>query len=163
MKTEVRRMIADDIWNDLFGGFESLNRRMETMFSGFDEPGVRTYGYTMYQGPDGVPHVREFGNSGSKLHTAIAPVDPVLDVSRQGDEVKAVLELPGVPKEDIQLDGTDGTLTVTVHTPGKEIVKEIALPCKVDPSTAHAECNNGLLEVSLKAAGSAEKVNIKIE
>ena len=24
---------ADDIWNDLFGGFESLNRRIEDMFS----------------------------------------------------------------------------------------------------------------------------------
>lgn len=153
----------DDLWNSIFGDFGDIERRFERMFSELSKGNGKTYGYTMYQGPDGVPHVREFGNSGSKLHTAIAPVDPVLDVSRQGDEVKAVLELPGVPKEDIQLDGTDGTLTVTVHTPGKEIVKEIALPCKVDPSTAHAECNNGLLEVSLKAAGSAEKVNIKIE
>ena len=27
---------ADDIWNDLFGGFESLNRRIEDMFSQMD-------------------------------------------------------------------------------------------------------------------------------
>ena len=26
-------MIADDIWNDLFGGFDSMNRRIEDMFS----------------------------------------------------------------------------------------------------------------------------------
>ncbi len=156
-------MIADDIWNDLFGGFESLNRRMEEMFSSFDAPDVRTYGYTMYQGPDGVRHVKEFGNSGSMLRSALPAVDPVLDVSRQGDEVKAVLELPGVPKEDIEIDGTDGTLTVTVRTPGKELVKEVALPCKVDPSSAHAECNNGLLEVTLKAAGTADRVKIAIE
>ena len=61
---------ADDIWNDLFGGFESLNRRIEDMFSQMDMtgPDVKTYGYTMYQGPDGVRHVKEFGNSGSRLN-----------------------------------------------------------------------------------------------
>jgi len=42
-------------------------------------------------------------------------------------------------------------------------VKEVALPCKVDPSSARAECNNGLLEVTLKAAGTADKVRIAIE
>ena len=62
-------MIADDIWNDLFGGFDRMNRRIEDMFSQMDMNGsdVKTYGYTMYQGPDGVPHVREFGNCGSRL------------------------------------------------------------------------------------------------
>ena len=50
-------MIADDIWNDLFGGFDRMNRRIEDMFSQMDMNGsdVKTYGYTMYQGPDGVP------------------------------------------------------------------------------------------------------------
>ena len=32
---------ADDIWNDLFGGFESLNRRIEDMFSQMDTPCTR--------------------------------------------------------------------------------------------------------------------------
>ena len=37
---------ADDILNDLFGGFESLNRRIEDMFSQMDMtgPDVKTYG-----------------------------------------------------------------------------------------------------------------------
>jgi HSP20 family molecular chaperone IbpA len=156
-------MIADDIWNDLFGGFESLNRRMEAAFSGLDGANVQTYGYTMYRGPDGIPHIREYGNSGSRIPQSVGARDPVLDISRDGDDVRAVLELPGVPKEDIELSGTDSTLCVTVRTPGKEIVKEIALPCKVDASTAHAECNNGLLEVTVKAAGSAEKVRIEVQ
>ena len=61
---------TDDIWNDLFGGFDSLNRRIEDMFSRMDMsgPDVKTYGYTMWQGPDGVRHVKEFGNTGSRLN-----------------------------------------------------------------------------------------------
>jgi HSP20 family protein len=157
-------MIADDIWNDLFGGFESMNRRIESILSEFDGPGVRTYGYTMYQGADGIPHVKEYGNCGSLLQQGTSgALDPVLDISHEGDKVRTVLELPGVPKEDIEVSGTDSTLCVVVHTPGKEATREIALPCKVDPSTARAECNNGLLEITLKAAGTADKVSIKVE
>lgn len=37
-------------------------------------PMVKTYGYTMYQGPDSVRHVKEFDNLESKLN-AIGPDD----------------------------------------------------------------------------------------
>ena len=37
-----------------------------------------------------------------------------------------------------------------VTTPGRELEKDIALPCDVDPETAKASYNNGLLEVTLK-------------
>ena len=148
-------MIADDIWNDLFGGFESLNRRIDDMFSQMDVDGsdVKTYGYTMYQGPDGVPHVREFGNCGSRI--APPPVDgswePFTDVTHEGDVVRAVAEIPGVAKEDIGLECTENVLSIRVDTPGKKFTKDLALPCKVDVDSARAEYNNGLLEVTLDA------------
>ena len=73
---------ADDIWNDLFGGFESLNRRIEDMFSQMDMtgPDVKTYGYTISQvepiGPKKLLDVLVIapctGNTLAKLRCGIA-------------------------------------------------------------------------------------------
>lgn len=147
-------MSADDIWNDLFGGFDRFNRQIEDMFSRMDMsgPDVRTYGYTMWQGPDGVKHVKEFGNSGNRLGMIPSPGerDTFIDVSEEPDVVRAVAELPGAEKQDISLSCTGTALSVKVSTPGRELEKDIALPCDVDPDTAKASYNNGLLEVTLK-------------
>ena len=53
----------NDMWTD-FGrlfesDFASMNKRLNRMFEDLtNTPGVKTYGYTMYQGPDGIPHVQ---------------------------------------------------------------------------------------------------------
>lgn len=158
---------ADDIWNDLFGGFDSLNRRIEDMFSQMDMsgPGVQTYGYTMYQGPDGVRHVKEFGNSGSRLNALSSPDsrEPFTDVSEEDSVVRAVAEIPGVQKQDISLKCTGNMLSIRVDTPGRQFEKDLALPCEVDVDSAKAEYNNGLLEVTIsKKAPSAEGKSISI-
>ena len=159
---------ADDIWNDLFGGFDRLNRRIEDMFSQMDMsgPDVKTYGYTMWQGPDGVRHVKEFGNSGSRMG-AIGPADakePFTDVSEEEKVVRAVAEIPGAEKQDISLSCTGNALTIKVGTPGREFEKTLALPCDVDVDSAKASYNNGLLEVTMdKVSPSAEGKKIDIE
>ena len=154
-------------WNDLFGGFESLNRRIEDMFSQMDMtgPDVKTYGYTMYQGPDGVRHVKEFGNSGSRLN-ALSSGDTrefFTDVTEEDSVVRAVAEIPGVAKEDITLRCTGNMLSIKVDTPGRRFEKDLALPCDVDVDSAKAEYNNGLLEVTLnKVSPSHEGKTISI-
>lgn len=151
---------ADDIWNDLFGGFESLNRRIEDMFSQMDMtgPDVKTYGYTMYQGPDGVRHVKEFGNSGSRLNALPAGErDFFTDVTEEDSVVRAVAEIPGVAKEDISLRCTGNVLSIEVDTPGKQFEKDLALPCEVDVDSAKAEYNNGLLEVTFDKVSTSKQ------
>ena len=147
---------ADDIWNDLFGGFESLNRRIEDMFSQMD---------MTYQGPDGVRHVKEFGNSGSRLN-ALSSGDTrefFTDVTEEDSVVRAVAEIPGVAKEDITLRCTGNMLSIKVDTPGRRFEKDLALPCDVDVDSAKAEYNNGLLEVTLnKVSPSHEGKTISI-
>ena len=134
---------TDDIWNDLFGGFDSLNRRIEDMFSRMDMsgPDVKTYGYTMWQGPDGVRHVKE----------------PFTDVSEEDSVVRAVAEIPGVEKQDIELSCTRNVLSIRVKTPGREFEKDLALPCDVDVDSARAEYNNGLLEVTLDKVSPSDR------
>ena len=141
---------ADDIWNDLFGGFESLNRRIEDMFSQMDMT---------------VRHVKEFGNSGSRLN-ALSSGDTrefFTDVTEEDSVVRAVAEIPGVAKEDITLRCTGNMLSIKVDTPGRKFEKDLALPCDVDVDSAKAEYNNGLLEVTLnKVSPSHEGKTISI-
>ncbi len=152
-------MARDDIWDGFFGEeFDAFNRRINRMFADLENltgSGVKTYGYTMYQGPDGVPHFREFGNTagGNVQIASRGSDDPFCDVVKDGDTVRATVELPGIAKEDISLEGTANTLTVSVDNHKKQFSKTLALPCDVDVDTANAVYNNGMLEVTFGIVG----------
>ena len=120
----------------------------------------------MYQGPDGVRHVKEFGNSGSRLNALSSGTerDFFTDVTEEDSVVRAVAEIPGVAKEDISLRCTGNMLSIKVDTPGRRFEKDLALPCEVDIDSAKAEYNNGLLEVTLnKVSPTQEGRTITIE
>ena len=145
-----------DIWNILFKEFEDFNSKMDNMFDNFEDlhdPNVKTYGYTMYRGPDGIAHVKEFGNpSGTIGLPANDSVrEPFTDVTHENDQVTIVAELPGVDKKDIVLEATRDAVSMCVDTPKKRFKKTVALPCEVDVDTAKAEYNNGILQVSFKS------------
>ncbi len=119
------------------------------------------YGYSMSVGPDGKPVVREFGNVKPSMRPgafgmplpSIEPTEtrePLVDTFIEGDHVKVVAELPGVEKPDITLESTEDSLTLRVDKPQRKYYKEVDLPAKVDPNTANASYNNGVLEVTLK-------------
>lgn len=146
-----------DIWDEIFGSMDSFHRKIERMMENMTDPNVRTYGYTMYKGPDGVPHVHEFG-SGADAGISTGDVrEPLTDVTVEGDVVRIVVELPGVSKEDIILEGTDDSMTVSVDT-GRKFKKTVSLPTGIDPNSAKAEYNNGILEVTVNAAERTPKV-----
>lgn len=149
--------MSKDPWDNLFGGFSKMNERFERMLKEFVNsgmPNVKTYGYTMYRGPDGVPQVREFGTGFDEPAAAPLPEgvrDPLTDVSVEGDTVRVVIELPGVDKQDIELETTAESMCVRVNTDARKFQKTVALTTAVDPETAKAEYNNGILEVTLTA------------
>ncbi|HCY00646.1 MAG TPA: Hsp20/alpha crystallin family protein, partial [Bacteroidales bacterium] len=76
---------------------------------------------------------------------------------KEDDKVHVTVELPGVRKEDIDLEVTDSTLTVSVDTESKKFAKSVALPCDVKSDTAKAEYNNGILEVVMESKSSSPK------
>ena len=124
------------------------------------EWGPFVYGYSMTIGPDGKPIIREFGNVKPSSETEICGLnkscldvkkerEPLVDIVKTNKEIKVIVELPGVEKEDIKLSGTETKLTISVETLGRKYYKEIKIPEKVDPKKARTAYKNGVLEVSL--------------
>ena len=155
--------MEDDIWNSFFGdSFEAMNKRIESLFSNAKSfgPEFKTYGYTMYQGPDGKQYFREFGDPDLNLigkgQSLEYSKEPLTDVTQEDGIVRAIAEIPGVSKDDIMLECTKNTLSISVNTDDKKYSKTLALPCNVTIDSAKAEYNNGLLEVTFDIEDSNE-------
>ncbi len=122
--------------------------------------GPLVYGYSMSLGPDGKPVIREFGNVKPSARKTIfgAPRaefevkgerEPLIDTLEEDDTIKVVAELPGVEKEDITLEATENSLTISVDTPARKYYKEVELPSPVDPESVKASYRNGVLDTTL--------------
>jgi HSP20 family protein len=119
------------------------------------ELGPFVYGYSMKIGPDGKPEIQEFGNvkKGQKgLPQVKEEREPLVDIVDQQGEIHVVVELPGVEKTDIKLQGTEDSLTISVDTPQIKYYKDVDLPTKVRVDEAHSTYKNGVLEVVLPKA-----------
>jgi HSP20 family protein len=111
-------------------------------------------------GPDGKPHVREFGNVkslGGKMvgdsrgisSQISAEREPLVDVNTTDKEVKAVIEMPGIKKEDIRIMLLMDLLKYSRQQQfSKKYHKTIGLPDNTDIETARSTYNNGILEVT---------------
>jgi len=90
--------------------------------------------------------------------------EPLTDVFQDKDNVKIYMELPGVEKEDIKLNVTDGHAEVKA----KNFFKAVDLPTKdLEIDKAVANYKNGVLEVTIpkskKSTAKEQKQTIKIE
>jgi len=132
------------------------------------EWGPFVYGYSVTIGPDGKPKIREFGNVKPSLKRepfglAKPSLDvreerePLVDVISTDGEVKVVVELPGVEKEDIKLHGTEDALTISVDTPKRKYFKEVQMPAAINPKAAKTVYKNGVLEVTVPKTKEKKK------
>ena len=125
------------------------------------EIGPIVYGYSMNIGPDGKTHVREFGNVkslGKDTYNDIreyyrkpqisAKREPLSDVTTTEKEVKVVLEMPGIKKEDIKINAYYATVEVIANSSQRKYHKAIELPKEADNETAISVYNNGILEIT---------------
>ncbi len=102
---------------------------------------------------------------------------PALDLYQNNDDVIALVELPGMRKEDIEISLHDGTLTISgerkSETPdgaaerteryvGK-FRRSITLPARVDASKVSATYRDGILTVTLPKAEEARPKQIQVD
>ncbi len=138
-----------------------VNRMMQSMGK---EPQV--YGFSMQVGPDGIPHVERFGN--------VLPVGKDRDVrepftssliDEKKNEFNITAEMPGINKEEIELNATEKEVIIKAGSNERKYYKFIKTPVPVDPDSAAAKYNNGVLEVTFKFKDNLKRdvKSIKIE
>src|ERR687891_2524408 len=96
------------------------------------EAGPFVYGYSMTVGPDGKPRVREFGNikpsrgfGGMARPEISGELEPLVDITTTDNEVKVVIEMPGINKNNIRINAYDQTLEVKSDDPKRKYHKTI--------------------------------------
>lgn len=169
----------DDYWfeDDFFRDFEEHFRQMRAYMNEMFKKAMRgevippekggpiVYGWSMRVGPDGKPQVREFGNVRAFSpfrREGVRPLgegvrEPLTDVLESDDEVTIIAEMPGIDKEDIELEMTDDVLVLTVEKGPRKYYKEMKMPMDVDVNNAIAKYNNGVLEIKLKKKSKKKK------
>jgi HSP20 family protein len=147
-------------WFDVYDEFDRFERMMDDMTRrAFVTPSQRenfrrpyVYGFSMSVGPDGKPVIRKFGNvqpshGGPRIREER---EPLVDVMDDDKDVIILAELPGVEKNDINIQATESYLTISVDAAERKYHKELILPATVDPKSSKASYKNGVLEVRLK-------------
>lgn len=142
----VKRMFGD------FGDFEELFKGKELAEG---QPYVK--GFSIRMGPEGEPEIREFGNTGGGFEEFKGQGAPeeqqqetLIDVMEDDDEVHVIADMPGVSKEDIDINASKTSLNIEAERESKKHSEKVDLGCEVYPDSAKAKYNNGVLEVTLK-------------
>ena len=127
--------------------------RTGTLPSGISNPYY--YGYQITIGPDGRPHIREFGNvkpSSKGLVEQSSTREPLVDTSL--DEIENILtitaEMPGVNKEDVKVNVSDQYVSIHAERGDKRYHTDIPVNVQLDGDSAKAKYTNGILELKIK-------------
>ncbi|MGI0091481.1 MAG: archaeal heat shock protein Hsp20 [Nitrososphaerales archaeon] len=158
-------------------GFQDIDQMIDGMFKTIESIGENTaqnantiyYGYQVNVGPDGKPHVREFGNvKPTKRGTfELGSREPFVDTVTDEKEgvLKVVAEMPGVQKQDIKLEVLEDSINIKAESKDRNYDTNVPLDVPVEAGSAKASYNNGILEVKLqmKASPRPKGVNIKVD
>ncbi|MDY9927680.1 archaeal heat shock protein Hsp20 [Methanosarcina sp.] len=168
-----KRSFFDEIFGidplkDMDEIFERLSTAMGMSMDNFGQhPFV--YGFSVTQRPGEEPEIREFGNipmfeqteTGGKRYLDIRK--PLIDVLETEETVHVIAEMPGIEKENIQLNATDLILDIETLDGNPKYSERVELPIKVDPQSAKATYKNGVLEVTFNRLESSSRNSINIE
>jgi HSP20 family protein len=102
---------------------------------------------------------------------------PALDLYQNSDNLIAIIELPGMRKEDIEISLHDGTLTVSGERRSSSsngdkaerteryvgsFRRSITLPARVDQNKVSATYRDGILTVTMPKAEEAKPKRIEV-
>jgi HSP20 family protein len=103
---------------------------------------------------------------------------PPINVFQQGEDILALMELPGIDKNELQIQAKANTIRisgkkrvdysndVSVHRRERvsgEFDRTLSLPVQVDPDRIRAEYRDGLLALFLPRAESDKPRSIKLK
>src|SRR6476660_1957631 len=125
------------------------------------EIGPFVYGYSMTIGPDSKPKVKEFGNVKSPLSPTgrksiftgsmiSSEREPLADITSTNTEIKVIVEMPGVNKENIKVNAYDNSVEIITTGTDRKYHEVIEIPPEADIETAKSVYKNGILEITFR-------------
>jgi HSP20 family protein len=176
------------LWRDPWGFrdrfFEQIDKEfseaedmLNRMFRTERETGTTTsqtspyfYGYQITLGPEGKPHIREFGNirpSSKGLIEQSTVREPLVDTRFNEKENTLVItaEMPGITKEDVKVSMEEGTVTIHAEKGNKKYHTELPVEKELDTDSTKASYINGILELKIqfKKSPKPKSKEIKVE
>ncbi|HXV88036.1 MAG TPA: archaeal heat shock protein Hsp20 [Nitrososphaeraceae archaeon] len=176
------------MWKDPWGFrdrfFEQIDKEfsdaedmLNRMFKTVTETGIAGsqtqpyfYGYQITVGPEGKPHIREFGNvmpSQKGLIEQSAIRQPLVDTSINEKENILVItaEMPGITKEDVKVTMEEGLVTIHAEKGNKKYHTELPVDNELDADSTKASYINGVLELKIqfKKPIKSKSKEIKVE
>lgn len=104
---------------------------------------------------------------------------PYIDIVETDNEIIATAEMPGLNKEDININLTNDKLELSTETKheeekkGKDYIyrerrsgsyyRSVSLPSSIDVNNAKASYNNGVLEIKMPKTEIKKKTPVRIE
>jgi len=132
----MRRDDRDEPFDDLF---REIERMMNEMMNGPD----RSVSF------DSGPADNGFGT------------DTHVDIHETDDEIRVIADLPGIQKDNIDLECDGETLTISAGSEHRQYDERISLPTRVNEHTASATYNNGVLEVVFEPAEQSSDISLE--
>ena len=160
----IQKFIEDMLKNSNFSDFEKLFEE------GFGKnPFV--WGFS-FKTEDGKPRFEQFGDFIKKMgydqpeeskneHERIR--EPLTDVIEEPSQIRIIVELPGVEKNQIDLSTTELVVKIKAQSETRTYRKEIQLPAPVIPKSSKAKFNNGVLEITFERVTPEYSNKIDIE
>jgi len=174
MRNQMERTFSEPFKNIENRVPKELVKEYETPEGGkVREVGPIVYGYSMTIGPDGKPNIREFGNVKSPFAgrglfeqpSISSEREPLVDISSTDREVKVIVEMPGIKKENIKINAYENSVEIISDDPQRKYHKVIDLPPEANIETVKSLYNNGILEIvfNKKKQTKSKGKEIKVE
>jgi len=102
---------------------------------------------------------------------------PPMNIFQKGDDFVAIVELPGVNKNDLQVEAKENTIRIfgnkainyekvaSVHRRERlsgVFDRTLSIPVQINPDSIRAECRDGILSLFIPRAESEKPRTIKI-
>jgi HSP20 family protein len=87
---------------------------------------------------------------------------PACEVEERDDHYLLAIEMPGVKKDDIKMEAVDNQIVISGERRNEKFQRTFALPTGVDEGQIEANYQDGVLQIVIPKAESANPRQIKI-
>ncbi len=151
-----------DMLDEVDKFFEEFERALEDTIRSSVSTGQKAFskpvvaGMAMGLGPEGKPRIQFFGDNLIGPDGYRSPIyEQVID-EKEGN-LRLLVELPGVEKEDVQLSALDDKVSLEAAKGERKYRMELSLQNPIDPESGKASYANGILEIVFKLRDKTNK------